>query len=67
MNSRTSHRQRPPCGLDTAADGASHDRSRGATSVEYALIGSLIAAVVALTVGRLGDEVAALFEAVRWW
>lgn len=40
-------------------------RETGATSVEYALIASLIAAVIAGTVGLLGQRVVALFN-VPW-
>lgn len=39
-----------------------HDDS-GATSAEYGLIASLIAAVIGLTVATLGTEVLALFQA----
>ena len=42
-------------------------RDRGASSVEYAIIGSLIAAVIALVVANLGNQVRLLFESVRWW
>jgi len=40
---------------------------RGATSVEYALIASLIAAVIAALVTILGQEVLALLASVNWW
>jgi pilus assembly protein Flp/PilA len=33
-----------------------------ATSIEYALLGSLIAAVIAATVGMLGSQVLDLFQ-----
>jgi Flp pilus assembly pilin Flp len=36
----------------------------GAAAVEYALIASLIAAVIALSVSLLGQEVLAMFESV---
>ena len=39
---------------------------RGATSIEYALIASLIAATVALTVGLLGADVRGLWESVSF-
>jgi Flp pilus assembly pilin Flp len=39
----------------------------GATSVEYALLGSLIAALISVTVGLLGGVVGALYESIRWW
>ena len=39
---------------------------RGATSIEYAMIASLIAAVVALTVGLLGADVRGLWESVSF-
>ena len=39
----------------------------GATAVEYALIASLIAAVIAATVMLVGEEVLGLFESVTWW
>lgn len=37
---------------------------KGATSIEYAILGSLIAAVIVLTVATLGTQVQALFQAV---
>ena len=37
-------------------------RDRGATAAEYALLASLIAAVVAVVVGTLGQAVIPLFE-----
>jgi Flp pilus assembly pilin Flp len=40
---------------------------RGATAVEYALIASLIAAVIAALVMLLGQDVLGLFESVNWW
>ena len=42
-------------------------RDRGASSVEYAILGSLIAAVIALVVANLGNQVRLLFESVKWW
>lgn len=39
---------------------------RGATAVEYALISSLIAGVIALTVGGLGVIVLDLFDSVSF-
>ena len=39
-------------------------QDRGAMSVEYAILGSLIAAVIALVVMNLGNQVRLLFEAV---
>lgn len=39
---------------------------RGATAVEYALISSLIAGVIALTVGGLGVIVLGLFDSVSF-
>lgn len=39
-------------------------RDRGAASVEYAILASLIAAVIALVVLNLGNQVRLLFEAV---
>jgi Flp pilus assembly pilin Flp len=39
-------------------------RDIGATSIEYALIASLIAAAIGLTVGALGQQVLALFLSV---
>lgn len=39
---------------------------RGATAVEYALISSLIAGVIALTVGGLGAIVLGLFDSVSF-
>ena len=39
----------------------------GATAVEYALIASFIAAVIAATVLLVGEEVLGLFESVTWW
>ena len=38
------------------------DRERGATAVEYALMASLVAAVVALSVGVFGGVVVRLFD-----
>ncbi len=35
---------------------------RGATSIEYAILGSLIAAVIVLVVTTLGTQVRILFE-----
>lgn len=37
---------------------------RGAASIEYAILGSLIAAVIVFTVATLGTRVQALFQAV---
>jgi Flp pilus assembly pilin Flp len=43
-------------------------RDRGASSVEYAILGSLIAAAIALLVMNLGNQVRLLFDAVtRGW
>lgn len=39
----------------------------GATSVEYAILGSLIAAVIVGVVTTLGGRVLNLFDAIRWW
>jgi len=39
------------------------DSEKGATSVEYAILGALIAAVIALVVFNLGNQVRLLFEA----
>ncbi|HET6488333.1 MAG TPA: Flp family type IVb pilin [Syntrophales bacterium] len=39
-------------------------RNRGATSIEYAILGSLIAAVIVLVVSNLGSQVRLLFETV---
>lgn len=39
----------------------------GATAVEYALIASLIAAVVAATVQLVGEELIDAFNSVTWW
>jgi len=43
---------------------ASPTDESGATSVEYALIGSLIAAVIGGAVAALGQQVVALFQSV---
>jgi Flp pilus assembly pilin Flp len=43
------------------------DDEAGATAVEYALIASFIAAVIAATVALVGEEVLGLFESVTWW
>jgi Flp pilus assembly pilin Flp len=43
------------------------DDEAGATAVEYALIASLIAAVIAATDALVGEEVLGLFESVTWW
>jgi Flp pilus assembly pilin Flp len=41
---------------------------KGATSVEYAILGALIAAVIALVVFNLGNQVRLLFEsATKGW
>ena len=37
----------------------------GATAIEYALIAALIAAVIAVGVGLIGDHVKALFDKVE--
>lgn len=39
-------------------------QDRGAASVEYAILGSLIAAVIVLVVLNLGNQVRLLFETV---
>lgn len=39
---------------------------KGATSVEYAILASLVAAVIALVVYNLGNQVRLLFESARW-
>ena len=43
---------------------AAHRDERGATSVEYAIMASLIAAVIVGTVGALGLGVLSLFTSV---
>jgi pilus assembly protein Flp/PilA len=43
---------------------ASPTDESGATAVEYALLASLIAAAIGVTVGALGQQVLALFESV---
>jgi Flp pilus assembly pilin Flp len=52
-----------------AADGAHSRRGvrieRGAISLEYGLLLSLIAAVVVVTVIQLSDEVLAMYQAVE--
>ena len=40
---------------------------KGASSVEYAILGALIAAVIALVVSNLGNQVRLLFQAIKWW
>lgn len=40
-------------------------RDRGATSVEYAILGSLIAAVIVLVVFNLGNQIRLLFDTVN--
>lgn len=41
---------------------------RGATSIEYAMLGALIAAVIALVVATLGGQVQLLFQsATKGW
>ena len=42
-------------------------REEGATSVEYAILGSLIAAVIVGIVTTFGGQVLNLFDAIRWW
>ena len=39
-------------------------RNRGAASVEYAILGSLIAAVIVLVVFNLGNQIRLLFDTV---
>ena len=39
---------------------------RGATSLEYAIMASLIAAVIVAAVGSLGQGVLSLFSSVHW-
>ncbi len=39
----------------------------GATSVEYAIMASLIAGVIILAVAALGSSVNDLFRTLRWW
>jgi Flp pilus assembly pilin Flp len=39
-------------------------RDRGATSIEYAILGSLIAAVIVLVVFNLGNQIRLLFDTV---
>ena len=39
----------------------------GATAVEYALLASLIAAVIAATVQLIGEELLDAFTSVAWW
>lgn len=43
---------------------SSLSRDRGATSVEYAILGSLIAAAIVLVVMNLGNQMRLLFESV---
>jgi len=41
---------------------------RGATSIEYAILGALIAAVIAMVVATLGGQVQLLFQsATKGW
>ena len=41
---------------------------KGATSIEYAILGALIAAIIALVVFNLGNQVRLLFEsATKGW
>ncbi|GAA0536477.1 pilus assembly protein Flp/PilA [Rhizomicrobium palustre] len=42
-----------------------HDES-GATAIEYALVASLIAAVIVLAVTNLGQSVLALYERIQF-
>jgi pilus assembly protein Flp/PilA len=39
----------------------------GATAIEYAILVSLIAGVIAVTVTILGGQIADLFSRVKWW
>jgi pilus assembly protein Flp/PilA len=39
----------------------------GATAVEYALLASLIAAVIAATVQLIGEGLIDAFTSVAWW
>ncbi|MGD9975783.1 MAG: Flp family type IVb pilin [Desulfatirhabdiaceae bacterium] len=39
----------------------------GASAAEYAILASLIAAVIALTVDILGKQVSEFFVKVNWW
>lgn len=43
-----------------------HHSDRGATGVEYALIVSLIAAVIALTVALVGADTLNLWQRIDW-
>ena len=44
------------------------DSEKGATSVEYAILGALIAAVIAVVVFNLGTQVSSLFvSATKGW
>jgi len=44
------------------------DSEKGATSIEYAILGALIAAIIALVVFNLGNQVRLLFEsATKGW
>lgn len=45
--------------------GSSLRRDKGATSVEYAILGSLIAAVIVLVVFNLGNQIRLLFDTVN--
>jgi Flp pilus assembly pilin Flp len=40
-------------------------REKGAASIEYAILGSLIAAVIVFVVMNLGTQVRTLFETVK--
>jgi pilus assembly protein Flp/PilA len=40
------------------------EKDRGSSSIEYAILGSLIAAVIALSVSQLGAAVKSMYESV---
>jgi Flp pilus assembly pilin Flp len=53
--------------MDMKIFGALLNDETGATAVEYAILVSLIAGVIAATVAILGGKVSALFSSVNWW
>lgn len=49
-------------GVNTMTRSGQEARDEGATAVEYAVLASLIAAVVAVTVSQLGQAILGLFN-----
>jgi len=55
------------CKKENQLSEINHDE-RGAASIEYAILGSLIAAVIVFTAAALGSQIRTLFEtATKGW